>query len=115
MATALTRRIWGLGLLKKRQVERAGLPQRHQLFFSALLLGLCLVLLALLHVWLRLQVVHLGYVLSTTTKLQNQLEQENRELQLEIATLTSPDRLQAMARTRLGLVEPGKGQVVVLP
>jgi len=71
--------------------------------------------LALLHVWVRLQVVHFGYVLSTTSKLQNQLEQENRELRLELATLTSRDRLEAMARARLRLTEPEKGQVVILP
>jgi cell division protein FtsL len=78
-------------------------------------LALCLVGVALLHVWLRLQVVHMGYVLSTTSKLQNQLEQENRELRLELATLTSPDRLEAMARQRLGLVSPDKGQIIILP
>jgi len=79
------------------------------------LLGLCLFGLALLHVWLRLQVVHLGYVLSTASKLHGQLEQENRELKVELATLSSPDRLGEIARERLGMVEPQKGQVVILP
>jgi cell division protein FtsL len=78
-------------------------------------LGVGLVGLALLHVWLRLQVIHMGYALSARAKLQNQLEQENRELRVEIATLTSPERLAAMARGRLGLARPQKGQVVVLP
>ncbi|MBI4489073.1 MAG: cell division protein FtsL [Deltaproteobacteria bacterium] len=115
MATALSKRIWGLGLLKRRQVERLRSQKRHHFFFSSLLLGLCMVGLALLHVWLRLQVVHLGYVLSTTSKLQSQLEQENRELRVELATLSSPQRLEEMAWTRLGLKEPEKGQVVILP
>jgi cell division protein FtsL len=85
----------------------------HVLVFT--FLSLLLVGVALLHVWLRLQVVHMGYVLSTTNKLENQLEQENRELKVELATLTSPDRLEAMARKRLGLVPPEKGQVIILP
>ena len=71
--------------------------------------------LVLIHVWLRLQVVHTGYVLSTTSKLQNRLEQENRELKIELATLTSPERLESLARQRLGLRTPEKGQVIVLP
>jgi len=79
------------------------------------LLSLCLVGIALLHVWLRLQVVGMGYTLSSTSKLQGRLEQERRELTVELATLTSPDRLEAMARKRLGLVAPQKGQVIVLP
>lgn len=115
MATALGRHLWGLGLLKRRQLDRLHPRRQRQFFLSALLLGLCLLGLALLHVWLRLQVVHLGYVLSTTSKLHSQLEQENRELKVELATLTSPERLEAMARSRLGLVEPEKGQVVLLP
>lgn len=79
------------------------------------LLALLLVGVVLVHVWLRLQVVKTGYVLATATKLQTRLEQENRELQIELATLTSPDRLESLARRRLGLVPPEKGQVVILP
>jgi cell division protein FtsL len=56
----------------------------------------------------------MGYVLSTASKLNSHLEQENRELKLELATLTSPERLQRMAKNRLGLVEPEKDQVVIL-
>jgi len=86
-----------------------------QNIFVMIILGLCFISMALLQVWLRLQAVHLGYVLSTTTKLQKQLKQENRELRLELATLTSPEHLERMARLRLGLRVPEKGQVVVVP
>lgn len=115
MATAVGTRVRGAGAPKKRAgaAARSGPRRRHLLILSTLVLGL--VALTLLHVWLRLQVVYMGYVLSTTTKLQNQLEQENRQLKVEIATLTSPERLQAMARSRLGLMPPQKGQVIVLP
>jgi cell division protein FtsL len=115
VAVTVKHKKWELGFLKKQRVKRAGLQQRRRVFLPAVLCGVCLVCLALLHVWLRLQVVHLGYVLSTTSKLQSQLEQENRELKLELATLSSPQRLEKMARARLGLKEPEKGQVVILP
>jgi cell division protein FtsL len=114
MARALSRKVWGPVFLKRRQAERLGPRQRQRFSFLTLFLAVCLVGLALLHVWVRLQVVRLGYVLSTTTKLQSQLERENRELRVEWATLTSPGRLGVMARERLGLVEPEKGQVVIL-
>lgn len=78
-------------------------------------LALVLVGVVLVHVWLRLQVVQVGYVLSTSSKLQSRLEQENRELKIELATMTSPDRLESLARRRLGLRPPEKGQVIVLP
>jgi len=89
--------------------------QRHRTPLATSLMFLGLVAIVLVHVWLRLQVVHMGYVLSTTSKLQNRLEQENRELKVELATLISPDRLEAMARKRLGLAPPEKGQVIILP
>jgi cell division protein FtsL len=79
------------------------------------LLAAVLIGVTLVHVWLRLQVVHVGYVLSTTSKLQSRLEQENRELKVELATLLSPERLEALARKRLGMTVPEKGQVIVLP
>jgi cell division protein FtsL len=79
-------------------------------FFAIGLIGL-----VWLHVWLRLQVVRVGYVLSTTSKLQSRLEQENRELKIELASMTSPDRLESLARRRLGLKQPEKGQVIILP
>jgi cell division protein FtsL len=89
--------------------------QRRRENLIAAFLGGCLVAISLLHVWVRLQVVRMGYVLSTTSKLQGQLEQEGRELKVELATLTSVERLEAMARKRLGLQQPEKGQVIVLP
>lgn len=115
VATALSAKTGGLALVRGQQAEWLGAPNRRKIFFLTLLLSLCLVGLALLHVWLRLQVVRLGYLLSTTSKLQSQLEQENRELKVELATLSSPQRLEGTARARLGLREPEKGQVVTLP
>lgn len=114
MATAVRQSIRPLRSQKER-IESAGRRRRPRDVILIVSLSLALVGVALLHVWLRLQVVQMGYVLSTTSKLQNQLEQENRELKVEFATLTSPDRLEAMSRRRLGLRPPEKGQVIVLP
>ena len=98
----------------KRERAAPSTASRWRLLLG-IFLGLVLIAAVLLHVWLRLQVVRLGYVLSTTSKLQSRLEQENRELKVELATLTSPDRLESLARQRLGFVAPEKGQVIVLP
>lgn len=104
--------------MPKRGRERPGRgargARRRQIFGLALL-SIVLIALVWLHVWLRLQVVHMGYVLSTTSKLQGRLEQENRELKIELATMTSPERLESLARRRLQLGQSEKGQVIVLP
>lgn len=73
------------------------------------------VLIALGHVWLRLQVVDLGYRIVTTRQLIEKLQQEQRELTIEAATLDAPGRLAEVARRRLGMMPPDKGQETVLP
>jgi cell division protein FtsL len=79
-----------------------------------LVLGTVLVVLCMVQVWLRLQVVHLGYELSAARKMQLRLEHEQRELEVELATLRDPGRLGEVARRRLGMTEPARGQVVIL-
>ena len=111
-ASASARRTTGVRAGRSPRSERKGSVRQ---FVWPTLLAAILVGVVLAHVWLRLQVVKTGYVLSTASKLQSRLEQENRELQIELATLTSPDRLEALARRRLGLMAPEKGQVIILP
>ena len=73
------------------------------------------VLIALGHVWLRLQAVDLGYRLSATRQVVEKLEREGHELTVEAATLDTPGRLEEVARTRLGMMRPEKGAQVILP
>jgi cell division protein FtsL len=100
---------------RKAPVDRAARIERRRRVVRYTIILFCFASVVLLHVWLRLQVVNLGYALSATTKLQQRLEQEQRELRVEYATLTSPERVEALARRRLGLRPPEKGQVIVLP
>jgi cell division protein FtsL len=113
MPTAVSVPAHKVATVKRERAARSA-PSRWR-YLMGILLGVALIAAVLSHVWLRLQVVRMGYVLSTTSKLQARLEQENRELKVELATLTSPDRLEALARQRLGLTQPEKGQVVLLP
>jgi cell division protein FtsL len=103
------------GVYKRSPIDRAARLERRRWLLRYAVIVLCFVSVVLLHVWLRLQVVNEGYGLSATTKLQQRLEQEQRELKVEYATLTSPERIEVLARRRLGLRPPEKGQVIVLP
>lgn len=115
MAWAVSARSRVITSVERERPARKGRAGRRKSVFLIGVLVVGLVGLVWLHVWLRLQVVHMGYVLSTTSKLQSRLEQESRELKIELATMTSPDRLESLARRRLGLRQPEKGQVIVLP
>jgi cell division protein FtsL len=62
----------------------------------------------------RLQVLREGYELSAAkVELQN-LEQRNRALKLEIAKLSSRERLRALA-AKYGMAAPAAEQTVVVP
>lgn len=73
------------------------------------------VAIALGHVWLRLKVVDVGYRLVATHRVIQRLEQEGHELTVEAATLGASSRLEEIARTRLGMARPGKGEEALLP
>jgi cell division protein FtsB len=77
-------------------------------------LGAVLVLLCLVQVWLRLQVVDVGYQLSAARSMLERLDHEHRQLRAEIATLQDAASLADAARAKAGLVEPQKGQVIEL-
>ncbi|HJW71148.1 MAG TPA: hypothetical protein VJ829_17520 [Candidatus Binatia bacterium] len=77
-------------------------------------LGAVLVLLCLVQVWLRLQVVDVGYQLSAARSMLDRLDHEHRQLRAEIATLQDAASLANAARAKAGLVEPQKGQVIEL-
>ena len=77
-------------------------------------LGLVLVGLCMVQVWVRLQVVEVGYQLSAARQMQQRLEQQHRELEVELAMLRDRGHLAELATKHLGLREPDKGQVVEL-
>ncbi len=95
--------------------RRLGRLTRGWLVRRSLLLGGLLVALCVLRVWLSHQVMRVAYDLSEARKVQLKLEHEQRELELELATLRDPRRIEEAARHRLGMTEPGRGQVVLLP
>ena len=90
-------------------------PGERRLALAVGLGAMMVVAVALLLVWVRLQAVNTGYQLSAARHLAHRLEQEQRELELELATLTSPRRLELLARERLGMGPPTPGQIVNVP
>ncbi len=78
-------------------------------------LTVCAVIIALGYVWVRLQVVEAGYELSATRQLVERLEAEGRELAVRAAAAAAPGRLETLARTRLAMRAPQRGEEANLP
>jgi len=70
---------------------------------------------ALFYAWCRVQYVNAGYGIDRQTRRHQALLGERNTLNIELARLKSPDRIEAIARTRLELVRPDPQQTVRLP
>lgn len=82
---------------------------------SAWGLGVLVLAGALSYVWQHTQVVRLGYEIERLRETRAVLEQERKALRLEMGQLRSLRRVEEIARTRLGMVTPKPGQVVLIP
>jgi cell division protein FtsL len=69
------------------------------------------VVLVLGVVGLRVQQVRLSYRLDALRQGRAELEETNRRLRVEMATLKSLSRIEGKARGELGMVAPGRDQV----
>jgi cell division protein FtsL len=72
-------------------------------------------ILALGHVWIRLQVVEVGSKLLHTRKLIHSLEGERQALRMQWSALTAPAQLTTQAERRLGMSVPEPERVVRVP
>lgn len=89
--------------------------EARRLIAWGILLGVGGVCLLLGYVWVRLMVVEAGYRLSVTRQLVVVLEREGRELAVRAAAADSAARVEELARTRLGMRPPGRGEEEFLP
>ena len=74
---------------------------KRKLFLS--IVGLFALGLTLFYVRARFLLVELSYQVSERRALKTELEQEKRELSLELSTLKSPNRIERIAKKKLGL------------
>jgi cell division protein FtsL len=70
------------------------------------------VAVGIFHVWSHTRVTSAGYRLGELQRAQAALRAERNRLEVEVATLRAPGRLEAFARTRLGMAPPAPGAVV---
>ena len=65
----------------------------------------------ILFVWLRLEVLKLGFEHQDYLKQKKEVLEKNKELRLEYADILSPSKIEKNAKDNLGLVEPTEKQV----
>ncbi len=83
--------------------------------FSIVGLGILTLLCALFYVWQHIWVLRMGYEVERLRETRAAIVQEHKALRLELGQLKSLRRVEEIARTRLGMVTPKPGQVVLIP
>lgn len=71
-----------------------------------------IVVMATATVWLRLSIVGTSYEIDNTERMIRGLKQEKERVELKVAGLRSPRRLEQLARSRFGLTQPRTDQVI---
>jgi cell division protein FtsL len=80
-------------------------------------LMICMVLLTVVsvfHVWSRFKLVDLNLQISETSRLLKEAEQEQKRLNLEVASLRTPARIETIAKNELGMALPSEQQVILV-
>jgi len=93
-----------------REVDQA--RQRELWKTVALIVGL--VIAALFSAWPHMELMVNGYRIEQLQKQKDAEEEMTRQLRLEIETLRSPKRIEALATARLHLVAPKQDEAIVL-
>ena len=94
--------------------RRVRAPRKAMTGIWIVLMGLFFIQ-GLFYVWCRVQCVSAGYGIDQEMNRRQALLKERGTLNIELNWLKSPERIETIARTRLGLVMPDAQQTVRLP
>lgn len=83
-------------------------------FILAVSTGLLFIMFAFLFVSTNHQAIQTGYDITKFKQQQLQYTDINQKLKVELANLTSLKRLEMLAKSQLGLIDPKPNQVVEL-
>ncbi|MFL5310939.1 MAG: cell division protein FtsL [Myxococcales bacterium] len=99
-----------VGSPARRASARCGMRQ----FRAATLACALLAASALLQIWVRTRVTEQGYRLSRLSAERQRLVRDHEGLQLAAARLGSAQRIEELARARLGMAPPPADRIIVL-
>jgi cell division protein FtsL len=94
-----------------RLVRKVDLERRRE-YLSLLGLGVLVFCFVLLFAWQHFECVRHGYQIEQLKAECASLEKQNHQYRVEQAALADPKRIDTLARTQLGMVDPGPGQLI---
>lgn len=97
--------------VKKQRVFTKDDLVKTKFFFRLTFLVAFMAILSLFYIWSRVQIVQYGYEINELKQKQHQLMEQNQRLKLEVATMKSPSRIEALASMQLKMAPPTKEQI----
>ena len=99
---------------RNNQIVREVDERRLRDLWQSLGIGVVLVLALLFSAWQHFELLRHGYRVEQMQRERAAEEEAARQLRLEIDTLRSPQRIEALATRRLRLVAPSKDEAIVI-
>jgi cell division protein FtsL len=96
------------------RLVRPAAPARLREFWRRVAVGAAMAACLLFYVWQHFECIQLRYEIEQLDAQRAQATELNQQLHLEVATLRSPGRVDAIARNQLGLTVPVPGQVALV-
>ena len=93
-----------------REVDEA----RHRELWKSVALAAFLVIVLLFSAWQHFELLRHGYRVEQMQRERAAEDEAARQLRLEIDTLRSPQRIEALATRKLRLVAPSKDEAIVI-
>ena len=90
------------------------LGRRWDLFPYLMVVMVLLTLVSIFHVWSRVKVIDMSLQIADINRDIREQEQEHNRLKLEVASLKTPARIEALAKGELGMALPTEQQVVIV-
>jgi cell division protein FtsL len=83
-------------------------------YSTYILVAFALMTVALIYVWSHVHMTELEYRVAREISIKEKLLDDQRKLKVEQATLKSPQRVEAIAKEKLGMSYPDRDQVIIL-
>lgn len=93
------------------RLARPTAPARLRELWRRVAVGSALAACLIVYAWQHFECIQLRYQIEQVDVQRNQAAQLNQQLRIEVATLRSPSRVDAIARNQLGLTVSVPGQV----
>jgi cell division protein FtsL len=93
------------------RLVRFSVPNRLRDLCGRMFFGGTLALCVLCYAWQHFECIQLRYALEQLQSQKTDATELNQQLRLEVASLSSPMRIDAIARQQLGLTVPAPGQI----